>query len=78
MKHEVKERLTLNSEGGKGGEGARIHTQVFANTISGSLLCIMYATHYYLDPEDEYRYNECWTWGKNAGTQDILLVGIIA
>ncbi|KUJ08068.1 DUF92 domain-containing protein [Mollisia scopiformis] len=78
VKHEIKAKLTLNAAGGTGGEGTRIHTQVFANSLSGSLLCIMYALHYYLDVDEKPRYGQCWTWGAGASTQDVLLVGIIA
>ncbi|CUS07126.1 unnamed protein product [Tuber aestivum] len=42
VKHEVKAKLTVSSSGGAGGEGARNHVQVLANSIVASVLILVH------------------------------------
>lgn len=41
VKHAEKAKLTLSSSGSSGGEGARTHVQVLANSACASLLCLL-------------------------------------
>ena len=68
MKHDVKARLTLSSSGSGGGEGARTHVQVLANSGIASLLILL---HYWQLRTHVDKQN-CWGYG-----QDPLVVGIV-
>lgn len=66
VKHDVKERLTLSSSGTSGGEGARTHVQVLANSGVASALVLL---HLLKDPANK---SNCWLYGS-----DLLVVGIV-
>jgi hypothetical protein len=65
VKHDVKARLTLSSSGG---EGARTHIQVLANSAVASVLILLH----YWQVRRAAANQECWPYG-----QDLLVVGII-
>ena len=73
VKHEVKARLTLSSSGASGGEGARTHVQVLANSIVATVLVLLHA-------------RQLWAWDKNGTvaqgcwpySEDLLVVGIVS
>ena len=75
VKHEVKARLTLSSSGTSGGEGARTHIQVLANSAVASVLVLL---HYWKikstssAPTNTLFEKNCWAYG-----EDLLVVGII-
>jgi uncharacterized membrane protein len=68
IKHDVKSRLTLSSSGSSGGEGARTHIQVLANSAVASVLILL---HYYKTQIREAS-STCWPYGI-----DLLTVGIV-
>ncbi|PCH09491.1 Protein of unknown function DUF92, TMEM19 [Penicillium occitanis (nom. inval.)] len=73
VKHDIKAQLTLSASGAAGGEGARTHIQVLANSIVATVLI---ALHTYLI-WNEGRYSTiCFSQGADIG--DILVVGIVA
>ncbi|RPB06569.1 hypothetical protein P167DRAFT_514457, partial [Morchella conica CCBAS932] len=47
VKHDIKAKLTLSSSGTPGGEGARNHVQVFANSIVASILILLHTAQLY-------------------------------
>lgn len=68
----MKARLTISSSGASGGEGARTHIQVLANSVVASLLILL---HYRRLKAREKRFgsnDECWSYGS-----DVLVVGIV-
>ncbi|KAI9757171.1 MAG: hypothetical protein M4579_003561 [Chaenotheca gracillima] len=74
IKHEVKQHLTLSSDGAQGGEGARTHVQVLANSLTASVLILLHAAQ--LRQQSKSGANEhasCWPYGG-----DLLVVGIVA
>ncbi|CAD6444491.1 08e3808e-e3bd-4ddd-890e-e19dbe4581a8 [Sclerotinia trifoliorum] len=74
VKHDAKAKLTMQSTGSAGGEGARTHMQVLANSVVASVLTLMHAYQLYKrENEPDSSKVACYTW---AG--DLLVVGIIA
>ncbi|CZR60640.1 probable transmembrane protein 19 [Phialocephala subalpina] len=69
VKHDVKARLTVQASGSAGGEGARTHIQVLANSAVASILTLLHA--YQLRQRDQT--DACFSW-----PGDILVVGIVA
>lgn len=72
VKHDVKSRLTHSSSGASGGEGARTHIQVLANSIVASILILL---HYRKLAEKDRAYparEHCWPYG-----EDVLVVGVV-
>lgn len=72
VKHEAKARLTLSASGSSGGEGARTHVQVLANSIVASILILLHARHLHLRDIAGVD-TSCW-----SRRGDLLVVGIIA
>jgi uncharacterized membrane protein len=70
IKHDVKAKLTLQSTGSAGGEGARTHVQVLANSGVASILTVLHAYQLSLRSSSS---ESCLFWGG-----DLLVVGIIA
>ena len=68
VKHDVKARLTLSSSGASGGEGARTHIQVLANSGVASFLILLH--HWQLQVHSDSR--QCHRYGG-----DLLVVGIV-
>ena len=64
VKHDVKARLTLSSTGASGGESARTHIQVLANSIVASVLILL---HYW----------KLHSSGTSCFGRDVLAVGIV-
>ena len=74
VKHEIKARLTLSSNGSSGGEGARTSIQVLANSAVASVLILLHYRQLQLRAADPFAKNaHCWAYG----TGDLLMVGII-
>ncbi|CCD44620.1 similar to DUF92 domain-containing protein [Botrytis cinerea T4] len=74
VKHDVKAKLTVQSTGSAGGEGARTHTQVISNSAVASVLTLMHAYQLHKrENEPDSSNGACYTWGG-----DLLVVGIIA
>ncbi len=67
VKHEVKAQLTLGSSGASGGEGARTHVQVLANSVVASALILL---HVFRNPLKANA--DCWIYGS-----DLIVVGIV-
>jgi Integral membrane protein DUF92 len=68
VKHDVKARLTLSASGASGGEGARTHVQVLANSAVASVLILLHVWQL-----SKSGVEECWGW-----KGDLLVVGIVA
>lgn len=73
VKHDVKARLTLNSSGSSGGEGARTHIQVLANSVVASALTLLHARQLSARAKDGSTGSLCWPYG-----EDLLVVGIVS
>ncbi|KAJ5120275.1 uncharacterized protein N7515_009663 [Penicillium bovifimosum] len=71
VKHDIKARLTLSATGAEGGEGARNHIQVLANSVVATILSIAHAIVLAKTGTES-----CFSLGRNAA--DILMVGIVA
>jgi hypothetical protein len=72
VKHEIKAKLTQSADGAAGGEGARNHIQVLANSLTASILILLHA--WQLKKEGTYANDDlCWRRGS-----DVLVVGIVA
>jgi uncharacterized membrane protein len=72
VKHEIKAKLTQSADGAAGGEGARNHIQVLANSLTASILILLHA--WQLKKEGTYAKDDlCWRRGS-----DVLVVGIVA
>ncbi|OLN93059.1 Transmembrane protein 19 [Colletotrichum chlorophyti] len=74
VKHDVKSKMTIASQGTPGGEGPRTHVQVFANSLMASCLSLLHA--YLLRKRSESTNPSgtlCFAWGG-----DLLVIGIIA
>ena len=69
VKHDVKARLTLSSSGSPGGEGARTHVQVLANSGVATLLVLLSVLKFRAVSEKE----ACLGYG-----DDLLIVGIVS
>ncbi|KAJ5654230.1 hypothetical protein N7490_001233 [Penicillium lividum] len=72
VKHDIKARLTLSSTGTDGGEGARNHIQVLANSVVATVLSVAHAYVLSKTPSTD----SCFSLGNSAA--DILMVGIVA
>ncbi|KAL4932952.1 DUF92 domain-containing protein [Aspergillus undulatus] len=75
VKHDIKAQLTLSATGSHGGEGARTHIQVLANSIVASVLSLAHAWVLANNKVDGPAA-ECFSNGRHAA--DLLVVGIIA
>ncbi|KAF1970237.1 hypothetical protein BU23DRAFT_538209 [Bimuria novae-zelandiae CBS 107.79] len=72
VKHDIKAKLTQSANGATGGEGARNHIQVLANSLTASILILLHA--WQLQKEGTHSQNDqCWRRGS-----DVLVVGIVA
>ncbi|KAL1981070.1 hypothetical protein VTN96DRAFT_3095 [Rasamsonia emersonii] len=72
VKHDVKAQLTLSASGAPGGEGARTHIQVLANSIVASVLILLHTRLLWLQLSSP----SCFSCGADVG--DLLVVGIVA
>ncbi|KAI2627624.1 integral membrane protein DUF92-domain-containing protein [Hypoxylon sp. NC1633] len=79
IKADVKAGLTLNAQGSAGGESARTHVQVLANSLMASILSLLHAYQLHLRRNAALSHGEtaegsfCYKWGG-----DLLVIGIIA
>ncbi|KFA46694.1 hypothetical protein S40293_08066 [Stachybotrys chartarum IBT 40293] len=80
VKESVKASMTVGSKGTPGGEGARTHVQVLANSLMASILTVLHANQLHaradalMDPNTpDPKGTICYSWGG-----DVLLVGVIA
>jgi uncharacterized membrane protein len=73
VKHDIKANLTQSAIGASGGEGARNHIQVIANSGVASVLILL---HYWqLRASGRYDYSKDLCWERRS---DALVVGAIA
>ena len=72
VKHDVKQRLTQSSTGASGGEGARTHIQVLANSAVASALILLHYRQLLFRDKSGNASQGCWPYG-----EDILVVGIV-
>ena len=72
VKHNVKATLTLGSSGASGGEGARTHIQVLANSVVASALILLHYRQLKTRERDGGAGDDCWAYGS-----DVLVVGIV-
>ncbi|KAF1982970.1 hypothetical protein K402DRAFT_397108 [Aulographum hederae CBS 113979] len=77
VKHNVKAQLTHSSSGSPGGEGARNHVQVFANSGTASILILLHTWALYHNPTGQTD-EQCWTRGASPRAADVLVAGIVA
>lgn len=70
VKHDVKARLTQSSSGASGGEGARTHVQVLANSLVASALILLHTWQLSRSAQSD---TECW-----APASHLPVVGIVA
>ncbi|MCJ1472342.1 hypothetical protein MMC13_000989 [Lambiella insularis] len=73
VKHDVKARLTQSSTGASGGEGARTHIQVLANSVVASVLILLHYRQLRAREHPEHDGQACWPYGES-----LLVVGIIS
>ncbi|KAF6230908.1 hypothetical protein HO173_010816 [Letharia columbiana] len=73
VKYDVKARLTLSSTGASGGEGARTHIQVLANSVVASILILLHYRQLNTRGKHDASGGECWAYGS-----DLLVVGIVS
>ncbi|KAH9207430.1 integral membrane protein DUF92-domain-containing protein [Leptodontidium sp. 2 PMI_412] len=75
IKHDVKAKLTMSASGKSGGEGARTHVQVLANSGVASILTLLHAYQLYRRNEGVLPRSstDCYAW-----PGDLLVVGIVA
>ncbi|TVY38743.1 Transmembrane protein [Lachnellula occidentalis] len=77
IKHNEKARLTMNASGSSGGEGARTHIQVLANSLVASVLTLLHAYQLHRRGQDinpaTGADETCYSW-----PGDLLVVGIVA
>ena len=62
----MKAHLTISSSGASGGEQARTHVQVLANSVVASILIILHLV------KGQTTDLECWAYGN-----DLLVIGIV-
>ncbi|KAF7715246.1 Uncharacterized protein PECH_002135 [Penicillium ucsense] len=72
VKHDIKARKTLSATGSQGGEGARNHLQVLANSVVATFLSIIHTVYFLRNPSAA----SCFSFGHHPA--DILMVGIVA
>ncbi|KAE8453925.1 hypothetical protein EG329_007701 [Mollisiaceae sp. DMI_Dod_QoI] len=70
VKHDIKTKLTVHASGSAGGETARTHIQVLANSAVASILTLLHA---YQLSQREQNPDACFSW-----PGDLLVVGIVA
>lgn len=68
----MKATLTLASSGASGGEGARTHIQVLANSVVASALILLHYRQLKMRETHGRAKDECWAYGS-----DVLVVGIV-
>ena len=69
----MKTTLTLDSSGASGGEGARTHIQVLANSgVASALILLHYWQLKTRETHNIAKDEECWAYGS-----DVLVVGIV-
>jgi len=73
VKHDVKAHLTQSSSGGSGGEGARTHVQVLANSVVASVLILAHYLQLRARESSGSASQQCWPYGG-----DLLVVGIVS
>ncbi|KAL2039981.1 hypothetical protein N7G274_007384 [Stereocaulon virgatum] len=73
IKYEVKAQLTLASSGFSGGEGARTHIQVLANSVVASALILLHYRQLLARERGYGPKQDCWAYGS-----DLLVVGIVS
>lgn len=73
VKHDIKAKLTQSATGASGGEGARNHIQVIANSGVASVLILLHYWH--LNKSGRYDYSADLCWERR---NDALVVGIVA
>ncbi|TVY31955.1 Transmembrane protein [Lachnellula subtilissima] len=77
IKHDEKAKLTMNASGSSGGEGARTHIQVLANSAVASVLTLLHAYQLHRRGQDinpaTGADETCYSW-----PGDLLVVGIVA
>lgn len=71
VKHDIKAQKTLSATGTEGGETARNHIQVLANSGVAMILSVAHTAVLARTSADS-----CFSFGQNAA--DILMVGIVA
>ncbi|KAL2817137.1 integral membrane protein DUF92-domain-containing protein [Aspergillus granulosus] len=80
VKHDIKAQLTLSATGSHGGEGARTHNQVLANSVVATVLSLLHAWVLRNNEQSGNLNNgatsECFSNGRHAA--DLLVVGIVA
>ncbi|KAL2818185.1 integral membrane protein DUF92-domain-containing protein [Aspergillus cavernicola] len=76
VKHDIKAQLTLSATGSHGGEGARTHVQVLANSVVATVLILIHAWVLRYNKATDDPTAECFSNGHDAA--DILMVGVIA
>ncbi|KAL5332269.1 integral membrane protein DUF92-domain-containing protein [Aspergillus crustosus] len=74
VKHGIKAQLTLSATGSHGGEGARTHIQVLANSIVATVLSLLHAW-VLTNNKIEGAGPDCFSSGRHPA--DLLVVGII-
>ena len=72
VKHNVKARLTFSSSGLSGGEGARTHIQVLANSVVASVLILLHYRKLLAEDKSGNASQDCMPYG-----HDLLAVGIV-
>ncbi|KAL4981008.1 integral membrane protein DUF92-domain-containing protein [Aspergillus desertorum] len=75
VKQDIKAQLTLSATGSHGGEGARTHVQVLANSIVATVLSLAHAW-VLRNNKAGGPTTECFSSGRHAA--DLLVVGIVA
>jgi uncharacterized membrane protein len=75
IKHDVKAKLTQSSHGSSGGEGARNHIQVLANSIVASVLIVLHAWTLRDVEKDKHL---CFKNNATGRASDVLVAGIVA
>jgi hypothetical protein len=78
VKHDIKAQLTLSATGSHGGEGARTHVQVLANSVVATVLSLIHAwvLRDTSNNDVDGPTAECFSNGRHAA--DLLVVGIVA
>jgi hypothetical protein len=76
VKHDIKAQLTLSATGSHGGEGARTHIQVLANSVVATVLSLLHAWALAKNNGGDDAGPECFSNGRHPA--DLLVVGIIA
>ncbi|KAL1969642.1 hypothetical protein VTN77DRAFT_8195 [Rasamsonia byssochlamydoides] len=78
VKHDVKAQLTLSASGAAGGEGARTHIQVLANSIVASVLVLLHTRLLWVQQSSSPSGKNTLCFSYGADVADLLVVGIVA